>query len=522
VYVHERLINEEDELFGLDALRHGTFSRFRAVIHIDKLDEDLRSTREAVRKGSNVTVAQSLLNALFNIARNWLKQYDESREAGERTTGRIAQSAGSLTRRPVIGLVRSALFNQSTPRYISIPGDLSPEERSSFLDNLQKRAETDEGLITQIALEDLLPEQGLAVLDVTSGVLNLNNMHPFVAAHREDFERGRETLSLFAAAEIFTEAFLYELGLDEDVIREVTGKRDELLRQFARSMRRTADMVAQALIDASTNKDQLEKELVAAFDSMGFDTQPIGGKGKPDGKAIACLGALKGKERRYAISLEAKSKEQPGKKVASKSVSISAIARQRDESKCDHAIVVGPDFPTSQGEKAAVVKEARADNLHTGKTITLMRVHDLAKLVRVVTLNGIALDQLQELFKTCLTPEESQAWVDKISQQHEKSKPAFERILKTIWELQEEQPSEAVQFQSITTALRRDKSNPLQISTEEIQQLCRALSMMTNWIVVRTQAVELRMRPDKVMRAAVETLSKFPEDEQKQSMFKTL
>ena len=151
-----------------------------------------------------------------------------------------------------------------------------------------------------------------------------------------------------------------------------------------------------------------------------------------------------------------------------------------------------------------------------------MRVHDLAKLVRVVTLNGIALDQLQELFKTCITPEESQTWVDKISQQHEKSKPAFERILKTIWELQEEQPSEAVQFQSITTALRRDKSNPLQISTEEIQHLCRALSMMTNWVVVRTQAVELRMRPDKVMRAAVETLSKFPEDEQKQSMFKTL
>src|SRR6266850_2917998 len=53
VYVRGRLINIDDEYFGIDSnlLRHGTFARLRIVTHIDKLDEELRSNREGVREG---------------------------------------------------------------------------------------------------------------------------------------------------------------------------------------------------------------------------------------------------------------------------------------------------------------------------------------------------------------------------------------------------------------------------------------------------------------------------------------
>jgi hypothetical protein len=44
-------------------------------------------------------------------------------------------------------------------------------------------------------------------------------------------------------------------------------------------------------MDASVDKDALEKMLVAAFDSMGFDSVPLGGSNKPDGFAEARLAA---------------------------------------------------------------------------------------------------------------------------------------------------------------------------------------------------------------------------------------
>ena len=46
VYVRGRMINidEDDDGFGIprNQLRHGTFSKFRMVVHIDSLDEVLR------------------------------------------------------------------------------------------------------------------------------------------------------------------------------------------------------------------------------------------------------------------------------------------------------------------------------------------------------------------------------------------------------------------------------------------------------------------------------------------------
>jgi len=66
-----------------------------------------------------------------------------------------------------------------------------------------------------------------------------------------------------------------------------------------------------------------------------------------------------GKAHRYKVSLEAKSKEKEGTKVSAKTVGISTIARQRDDYECEHAIVVGPDFPTTNGEGSALVKEIK-------------------------------------------------------------------------------------------------------------------------------------------------------------------
>jgi len=68
VYVRGRLINVNDGHFGIDPdeLRHGTFGRFRLVINIDALDEELRSNRESLSEGPALGAAQDILRAIFN------------------------------------------------------------------------------------------------------------------------------------------------------------------------------------------------------------------------------------------------------------------------------------------------------------------------------------------------------------------------------------------------------------------------------------------------------------------------
>ena len=515
VYVNGRLINATDALFGLPALHYGTFARFRMVVHMDGLDDELRSSREAVREGALVIIARSILYGVFNHVRTWLNEHEKSEQGGIRATDRIAGSPWSLTRRPILSLVESAFAGKVSPRYLVCPPIVEKPRQQDFLAKIRDRASTDEGLVLKVELTELSQYSGIASFDVESGTLRINTLHPFVAAFREDYEGEQETLSLLAMAEVLTEAHLYELGLDASQVNDAMKRRDEILRQFARSTKRTANQIAQDLIDASSDKNALEEELVAAFDSMGFNAVRIGGKGKPDGKAEAPLGAQHG----YAISLEAKSKEDPKKKVSAHTVNVSLVAQHRNEQACDHAVVVAPDFPTTGGETASLIKQAKSDKHYPNKTITFVRIIDLARLVRLVALKGgVSLERLRDLFKTCVTPEEATAWIDKLDNEPLR-KPDFKAILDTVWELQREEPSVSVEFAAVKTSLRLTQKKS--IEPEELIEMCKALSMIVpHQVTVREgRYVEIHQRPDKILATASSALALFPSNEQKKSIF---
>ncbi|MGD1078937.1 MAG: ATP-binding protein [Candidatus Sulfotelmatobacter sp.] len=519
VYVRERLVNEDDPGFGINRnlLRHGTFSRFRMVVHIDKLDEELRSSRETLRVGPLVTIAQNLLHAVFNYARVALEKHETEQSTAERISSRITGAPGSLTRRPIIGLVQSAFSGQAHPKYISYPEGLDQPEKESFLASLEQRAETEE-FVRDVQLVEMSQDQGIAVLNVETGVLQINTLHPFVAHFLDEYENKKRSLplELLAMSEVLLEAHLYESGLNDDKVDDLLSRRDEALRYLARSTgKRNARLIAQDLLDASTDKDALEKALVTAFDSMGFDAVPLGGSGKPDGLAAARLaGDARGKPHRYSVSLEAKSKEQEGRKVSAKTVGVSTIARQRDDYNCDHAIVAGPDFPTTEGEKSALVKEIASDRTASGKTITLIRLTDLAKLVRLVPLKRVGLTRIQELFDSCTTPEESKAWVEKLAAESVAKVP-YKLILEAIWDLQDKRPNEAVEYSGLAVSLQSG-SKPLNIAKVELIEICKAMSRVApEMLAARTNSVELSQRPDKVLALIGAVFGEYPEDETK-------
>jgi hypothetical protein len=348
VYVRGRRVNVDDPGFGIERnlLRHGTFSRFRMVVHIDSLDKALRSSRESFQQGELYEGVQNLLRAGFNLARNKLVKHDRAQTPAARISASISSAPGSMTRKPLLSLARMVAKNRATPFYLRFPSGLSAEAQAEFLETLKQQSEGADGLLRSTELSALDSKDGLAVFDVQQGTLLINSSHPFVAAFQEHFTDARKSLPLemLAMSEILVETHLYYLGLDESMIRDVISRRDELLRHFVRSSsRRTPGMIALALLEARDNETELEIETRAAFEAMGFDNViRISGKDNPDGSAEAYLSAAKsGIPQRYKVGLEAKS----GKYVSAKDLGVSGLARHMEDHECDHHVVVAISSP---------------------------------------------------------------------------------------------------------------------------------------------------------------------------------
>jgi hypothetical protein len=163
-------------------------------------------------------------------------------------------------------------------------------------------------------------------------------------------------------------------------------------------------------------------------------------------------------------------------KVAAGTVKISTIARHRDDYKCQHALVVGRAFPG--GALSKEIDDDRKKSSATGeaKTITLITIDDLAKLVQLRPLKQIGLQELRGLFM-CRLPNESADWVVALEKKRV-SKPPYAKILTTIEQLQKKRAMAQVKYAALANELFHLIS-PVNYSTdEELRDVCRAMAQM--------------------------------------------
>lgn len=519
VYVLGRLINVEDGHFGIspDELRHGTFGRIRVVVHMDGLDEYLQSDRERIRQGPVLNDAQNILRAIFNKIRPELEKADSAEGPGAKLARKLAGSPASLARRPIIEMARAALKGKIKSRYIALPPATTEDERDKLIAALETRAQTPEQFVGGLDfVYDATSDDGIAVYDAATSRLRVNGLHPFVGAFFDEFTSKTSGLPLemFAMAEVLLESHLHQAGLKQDQLDIVMNARDQLLRYVAQeSGRRTALTVANGLRNARNDEDRLEIEVVEAFRSLGFDATRVGGKGKPDGVAKAHLSpGTDNKPRRYATTLEAKSKKKDGAKLKTKTFGVSTIARQRDEAQCEHAIVVAPAFDHTPGKDSAMAKEIKADRLATAatgkpRTITAIHVEDLARLVQLRPLKRLGLSRIREILVTCSMPEECKAWIDKVEKESV-AKPPYSKIINAIHALQQEYGMAAVEYAALRVALGKE-TPPYKVETnDELIELCKAMTAMASYEISATdRTVELNQSPANVL-AAIESATK--------------
>lgn len=503
IHVHGRLVNPFDAGFGINRnqLRHGTFSRIRVVANIDRLDSELRSSRENLRDGPMLIRAREILQGLFNFARTKLEAHQVAVTTERRATQRLLDSPASLSERPILQLMLDAFDGSYVPRHlVPVPTGVFADE-AALREHVEARIKSGKGLIADIVFADLGTHEPMAVLDGMHGVLSINLEHPFVAHFVAEFEDSKRNLplQLFSMSEILLEAQLHGAGIGEDAVNDVLDSRDELLRHLALSSGAENSLtVSQHLIASASSANDLEEAVVQAFRQLGYEAIPKGGKDEPDGLAEAFLAGGDAGAHHYRVSLEAKSKQAPGSKVKKKDVEVSTIARHRSEANCDHAIVIGPGFETGPDDTGAVIREIEEDRKnHPGKTITLMRIDDLARLVRIAPLKRVNLEELRDLFTSATSPDDAAAWVEELSNKSVEPGP-YKAILEEVWAIQKEDKEHSVDFGSLRTALRR--SEVLTISAEELQRECNALSRMApNVFIARKDRVELNIHPKKVL-----------------------
>lgn len=518
VYVYGRRVNVDDPGFGIERnlLRHGTFSRFRMVVHIDSLDEVLRSSRESFQQGELYETVQNFLRAGFNLARNKLVAHDRTQTPAARISASISSAPGSMTLKPLLSLARLVAESKATPYYYRFPSNLSAETQAEFLEALKEQSEGEDGLLRSTELSALDSKDGLAIFDVVRGALLINSSHPFFAAFQEYYTNPQQSLPLemLAMSEILIEAHLYQMGLDESTIRDAIGRHDELLRLFVRSSyRRTPGMTALALLEARNNENELETETRAAFEAIGFDDViRIGGKDNPDGTAEAYLPADKdGNPQRYKVGIEAKS----GKYVSAKELGVSGLARHMDDHKCDHHVVVGNAFATTRGELSASVREILNHRRATEKTITLIYIDDLARLVRIVSAKRTGgLRRIRGLFKKCITPDQTKKWIDSLEEEETEYAP-YREILETVWQIAKEQPNELVEYSAIQRDLTR-REPPVIMMKAEIIELCKAMHVLARGVVYAWERnIEINRRPDLILADIRAAVSEYPDEERK-------
>jgi hypothetical protein len=526
VYVRDRLVNVLDGHFGIspDELRHGTFGRFRLVVHMDSLDDELRSNRETISEGTLLGTAQDVLRAIFNAVRPILEKHDDDEEPGAQLARKLAASPASLSRRPIVDLARAVVEGKSKSRFLIVPRLKSQDDKHSFLEELEKRSLDAANFVAGLTIDyNGSQDDGIAQFDTGTGILRINAWHPFVATFHDEFaNKGTgQPLELFAMAEVLSESHLHGIGIKPEHINDFLSTRDQLLRNLANeSGRQSAFAIASNLLNARSNPDALEDKMCAAFTSLGFEVTPIGGKGKPDGVARANLAADdSGHPQRYSVSLEAKSKEKGEAKVSAKTIGVSGIVRHRDKFDCDHAIIVGQAFATSQGDDAAIAKEIADDRAKTKavnapKTITLITIDDLAKLVRLRPTKQVGLRALRQLFEQCKLDQDSAAWVEAI-RKSKVAKPPYKQIVATIESLQKKWKKAPVKYDTLRNELSHLSPPIVYETNDSLIDLCKAMAQMAPGSMFATaDAVELDQSADNVLAAIDGATKDYPIDEQ--------
>ena len=498
--VRNRLINLDESLLpGMGPFAHGAFNKTRMVVHADELDDLITSTRESIKEAPAYTDLKQYLTRKFTELHKYWLDKNAAEAKSQDVSYKLATASYSLTRGPIFYSAQQLIRgNVKSSVLMQVPEFDDQAEIENFIYALEEDLESEKGMIHSYENEYISPSYPMCKLELQSRTVYLNMLHPFVIFNL-DSSTDMLSIRLLVTAEILNEAQMIEAGIDDEKRRLLLRKRDQTLRAIASNDKNNPATVAQMIADSEQNADDLEEAVVAAFNCLGFEAVPVGGKGKPDGIAYAHLGSSDGVDSSYIITLEAKSTRHS--KASSGNISVSNIDNHRQANNARYAVVVAPDYQGKDDEKSVINTEAKKFSEH----VTLLTTSDLITLVTISGPKQISLVRLKNLFETCATPNESAKWIAE-AKALEVVKPPYIEIIETVYKMQKED-TERPTISSMRFANKSLKAYGNKQIGGWVEILTRQLP---GFISLDDEVISLNTSPDKIRTELQEIHSVLP------------
>jgi hypothetical protein len=465
VRVLGRLVNEEDELFGLNPQAHIILSRFRADIDAEDLDDDLTAPREGVGISERRQLFNELLLEILREARvRYDRWHEENRKKPEEN--KPEDERNYVDPRNVEQPVADALLNPDDDLqgadaderwfYLEVP---EPDELDSVIDKLYQTESRDP---YEYSMEDLGRAGRLVRFIPGQGRFIINSSHDLVIAFHDD-RRARDLLYDLVTAEALLEVYLREVGLTPHLVGDILERRDLLLRSLAREQVTSVKAIAANLRDAVSSERDLEMALVVAARALGFVAKHMSGASNPDG--LARLRDYSQGERK--ITLEAKSSLSVPSLGA---IDFAGLARHVTEQGAQGCLLIAPRYPgSSRGADAAAAQTA------SSLRISCWTVEQLARVVEAMATRDITATQVLDIVLTAFPPDEVTKRVEQML-----AEPAYpprelaQAIMATLRTLEDIGPDDRVR--SIDMVLPELGRAGVRASTAELRTAVRVLA----------------------------------------------
>ena len=380
VYVHGKLVNPENPLFGVTQRSHRYWRRFRASLEMPGLDEVLLVQRNAVSEGSpQFLVAREVLRTVFNFVRQKGEEKEEKAKEPVEFGKRLRSLSPILAPQAVVGLFRDT--------------DAGTTLQPLNIDKIE------------IEFATLGEDSPAARFDPTDGRILINEDHPLVIA-LDDVTKSkalRHMIGEVLGGTQMIKGYLRIRGVDSTIVDDVDEIMEVSLRSAANFVRDEVQAHITAIEEASHQGGApFENAVVTAFRGLRVTAKRLGAADEPDGIVVI---PMSGKPN-LRISIEAKGSQGV---VTHKQLSEATISRQRKEQGCTHAVAIAREFQTRGrgGRPSALLREKK-------RKLTLMTVEAIAHLLNLHKTRHFSYEQVAAILTTFKWPQNMIPHIDKM------------------------------------------------------------------------------------------------------------
>ena len=397
IRIRDRLINEDDPLFGLMPQVFDTFNRLHAQINANNLDKVLTAARDSLETTHITQSFQALLMPIFQEADSRFKR--KLRESGGgKKEGKKELVEPLLVEYPIADALLSHSFDpQGTEAdeswfYIAVEPDLDlsqlvqqlcTEPRQKYQYDYMKREHTDR----------------IVQFSPSEAKFWLNEAHAFVQENRSG--SAQQLLEDFVTAEMLLEVYMRESHISAHIIGDILEQRDKLLRSLARDGSYSFSRIGQALRESAADEHESEINLVVAMRALGFTAKHVSGSGEPDG--IARYTDYPNGEKE--LTLEAKSSRDVPSLGA---IDFAGLESHGSKLGADGCLLIMPSYPGEAREDDSEAAE-RAGNAK----VSSWTVEQVARFVESAEKRHLNATHVIQILENCFTPNQVKEAISK-------------------------------------------------------------------------------------------------------------